>query len=221
MRQQAIHKFCDAMLKRVLEGLKSYNNDAKHGYVTPSLSNEDVEYMNARLFDLRLLFRLMMLSLTTFPRKLILQLGIIYSYATDDDEIPNEKVSQELVDEMAHTVDEAKLSKVVDEMKEILVSPHPQRATLIVQSCQRDPKAPALSLVNQDLLYLKIGNSDRKSTSSGCQILSVKLVCWSTKKQSSMAISSVKAEYVAVAGCCAQVLWIKSQLADYDVLYDK
>ncbi|GKD94182.1 hypothetical protein Tco_1374019 [Tanacetum coccineum] len=23
------------------------------------------------------------------------------------------------------------------------------------------------------------------------------------------------------AGCCAQVLWIKSQLADYDVLYDK
>ncbi|GJS72908.1 retrovirus-related pol polyprotein from transposon TNT 1-94 [Tanacetum coccineum] len=30
-----------------------------------------------------------------------------------------------------------------------------------------------------------------------------------------------KAEYVFAAGCCAQVLWIKSQLADYDVLYDK
>ncbi|GKB25779.1 retrovirus-related pol polyprotein from transposon TNT 1-94 [Tanacetum coccineum] len=30
-----------------------------------------------------------------------------------------------------------------------------------------------------------------------------------------------KAEYVAVVGCCAQVFWIKSQLADYDVLYDK
>nr|GEY08502.1 retrovirus-related Pol polyprotein from transposon TNT 1-94 [Tanacetum cinerariifolium] len=30
-----------------------------------------------------------------------------------------------------------------------------------------------------------------------------------------------EAEYVAAAGCCAQVLWIKSQLADYDVLYDK
>ncbi|GJX42995.1 hypothetical protein Tco_0259671 [Tanacetum coccineum] len=37
-------------------------------------------------------------------------------YATDDDEIPTEKVSQELVDEMSHTVDEAKLRKVVDEM---------------------------------------------------------------------------------------------------------
>nr|GEY51957.1 hypothetical protein [Tanacetum cinerariifolium] len=34
----------------------------------------------------------------------------------DDDEIPNEKVSQELVDEMSHTIDEAKLRKVCDEM---------------------------------------------------------------------------------------------------------
>ena len=34
-------------------------------------------------------------------------------------------------------------------------------------------------------------------------------------------MSSAKAEYVAAAGCCAQVLWIKSQLADYDVHYDK
>ncbi|GJW60282.1 hypothetical protein Tco_0109617 [Tanacetum coccineum] len=34
-------------------------------------------------------------------------------------------------------------------------------------------------------------------------------------------MSSAEAEYVVAAGCCAQVLWIKSQLADYDVLYDK
>ncbi|GKA48683.1 retrovirus-related pol polyprotein from transposon TNT 1-94 [Tanacetum coccineum] len=64
-------------------------------------------------------------------------------------------------------------------------------------------------------------NLDKKSTSGGCQILRGKLVCWSAKKQSSIAMSSAKAEYVAAAGCCAQVLWIKSQLADYDVLYDK
>ncbi|GJW46333.1 integrase, catalytic region, zinc finger, CCHC-type containing protein [Tanacetum coccineum] len=41
MRNQEIYKFCDATLKRVLEGLKSYNNDVKHGYVTLSLSKED------------------------------------------------------------------------------------------------------------------------------------------------------------------------------------
>ncbi|GJS03182.1 retrovirus-related pol polyprotein from transposon TNT 1-94 [Tanacetum coccineum] len=64
-------------------------------------------------------------------------------------------------------------------------------------------------------------NLDRKSTSGGCQILGRKLVCWSAKKQSSIAMSSAEAKYVAVAGYCAQVLWIKSELADYDVLYDK
>ncbi|GKA24753.1 hypothetical protein Tco_0710786 [Tanacetum coccineum] len=38
------------------------------------------------------------------------------SYAIDDDELPFEKVSQELVEEMSQTVDEAKLHKVVNEM---------------------------------------------------------------------------------------------------------
>nr|GEW41752.1 retrovirus-related Pol polyprotein from transposon TNT 1-94 [Tanacetum cinerariifolium] len=31
----------------------------------------------------------------------------------------------------------------------------------------------------------------------------------------------IEVEYVAIAKCCAQVQWIKSQLADYDVIYDK
>ncbi|GKA29637.1 retrovirus-related pol polyprotein from transposon TNT 1-94 [Tanacetum coccineum] len=43
----------------------------------------------------------------------------------------------------------------------------------------------------------------------------------SAKKQSLVAMSSTEAEYVVAVGCYAQVLWIKSQLADYDVLYDK
>nr|GEY55209.1 hypothetical protein [Tanacetum cinerariifolium] len=44
MRHQEVHKLCDATLKGILEGLKSYNNNVKHGYVTPSLS-KDVEYL--------------------------------------------------------------------------------------------------------------------------------------------------------------------------------
>ncbi|GJY79442.1 retrovirus-related pol polyprotein from transposon TNT 1-94 [Tanacetum coccineum] len=62
-------------------------------------------------------------------------------------------------------------------------------------------------------------NIDRKSTSGACQILGGKLVCWSAKKQQSMAMSSAKAEYVAAAGCCASILWMKSQLSDYDIYY--
>ncbi|GJT15511.1 retrovirus-related pol polyprotein from transposon TNT 1-94 [Tanacetum coccineum] len=44
-------------------------------------------------------------------------------------------------------------------------------------------------------------NLDRKSTLGGCQILGGKLVCWSAKKQSSVAMSSAKAEYVVPIFC--------------------
>ncbi|GJT43870.1 hypothetical protein Tco_0952585 [Tanacetum coccineum] len=112
------------------------------------------------------------------------------SYASDDDELPSEQVSQDIMEEISLTIDEAKLKKMADEMlrqrctsadehqyhidqmknflksdivwesrKEILVSPHPRKTTPLVQSCQRDPEAPALSLINQDLLYLKKGSS--------------------------------------------------------------
>ncbi|GKC33020.1 hypothetical protein Tco_1040314 [Tanacetum coccineum] len=76
-------------------------------------------------------------------------------YATDDDEIPVEKVSQEHVEEMSETIDKAKLHK-----KRSL--PQPQKPTPVVLSYQRDPKAPAQSLVNQDFLYPKKGNSGSK-----------------------------------------------------------
>ncbi|GJY16480.1 retrovirus-related pol polyprotein from transposon TNT 1-94 [Tanacetum coccineum] len=90
--------------------------------------------------------------------------------------------------------------------------PDIQFSTCLCARYQANPKESHIVAVKR---------SFRKSTSGGCQILGGKLVCWSAKKQSSMAMSSAKAEYVVAAGCCAQVLWIKSQLADYDVLYDK
>nr|GEU95991.1 putative ribonuclease H-like domain-containing protein [Tanacetum cinerariifolium] len=39
------YKVFSIVSKSVLEGLKSYNNDVKHGYVTLSLSKEDAEYL--------------------------------------------------------------------------------------------------------------------------------------------------------------------------------
>ncbi|GKF44054.1 hypothetical protein Tco_0130606, partial [Tanacetum coccineum] len=55
---------------------------------------------------------------------------------------------------------------------------------------------------------------DRKSTLGAYQILGGKLVCWSAKKQQSVAMSSAEVEYVATTGCCASILWMKSQLGD-------
>nr|GFB60975.1 uncharacterized mitochondrial protein AtMg00810-like [Tanacetum cinerariifolium] len=62
---------------------------------------------------------------------------------------------------------------------------------------------------------------DRKSTSGSVQYLGDKLVCWSSKKQNCVSISTAESEYVAVSGCCTQVLWMRTQLADYGFFYDK
>ncbi|GKF79122.1 hypothetical protein Tco_0234690, partial [Tanacetum coccineum] len=48
-----------------------------------------------------------------------------------------------------------------------------------------------------------------------------KLMCWSAKKQQSVAMSLAEAEYVPAARCCANILWMKSQLTDYDIIYEK
>ncbi|GJY13809.1 hypothetical protein Tco_0383118, partial [Tanacetum coccineum] len=61
----------------------------------------------------------------------------------------------------------------------------------------------------------------RRSTSRSAQFLGDKLVSWSSKKQKSTAISSTKAEYIALSGCCAQILWMRSQLTDYGFQFNK
>ena len=47
---------------------------------------------------------------------------------------------------------------------------------------------------------------DRNSTSEYCQFLRGCLVSWASKKQHSVALSTVEAEYVAAGSCTAQVL---------------
>ncbi|GJR94605.1 putative ribonuclease H-like domain-containing protein [Tanacetum coccineum] len=56
---------------------------------------------------------------------------------------------------------------------------------------------------------------DRKSTTGGCQFLRSRLISWQCKKQTVVANSTTKAEYVASSSCCRQVLWIQNQLLDY------
>ncbi|GJR38938.1 hypothetical protein Tco_1214622 [Tanacetum coccineum] len=61
----------------------------------------------------------------------------------------------------------------------------------------------------------------RKSTSGGIQFLGDKLVNWMSKKQDCTAMSSAEAEYVALSACCAQVIWMRTQLKDYGFNYNK
>jgi hypothetical protein len=106
---------------------------------------------------------------------------------------------------------------------------------------QSDPKECHLVVVKKILRYLVhtphfglwypkgstielIGYSDsdyagckvhRKSTSGICQFLWRSLVSWIPKNQHFIALSTVKAEYIAAGQCCAQLLWMRQTLRDF------
>ncbi|GJR20533.1 retrovirus-related pol polyprotein from transposon TNT 1-94 [Tanacetum coccineum] len=65
-----------------------------------------------------------------------------------------------------------------------------------------------------------VQDTRRKYTGSA-QFLGDKLVSWSSKKQTSTSISSTEAEYIAMSGCYAQILWMRSQLSDYGFAYNR
>ncbi|GJQ98668.1 retrovirus-related pol polyprotein from transposon TNT 1-94 [Tanacetum coccineum] len=50
----------------------------------------------------------------------------------------------------------------------------------------------------------------RKSTTEGCQFLGCRLISWQCKKQTVVANSTTKAEYVVASSYCGQVLWIQN-----------
>ncbi|GJU34965.1 retrovirus-related pol polyprotein from transposon TNT 1-94 [Tanacetum coccineum] len=60
-----------------------------------------------------------------------------------------------------------------------------------------------------------------KSTSGGAQLLGENLVSWSSKKQDCTALSIAEAEYVSLSVCCAQVIWMRTQLTDYGFHFNK
>nr|GEV56668.1 integrase, catalytic region, zinc finger, CCHC-type, peptidase aspartic, catalytic [Tanacetum cinerariifolium] len=103
------------------------------------------------------------------PTKQVLQ-DIMEEVSLIIDEAKLKKIADEMLRQRCTSGDEHQYH--IDQMKnflksdifwegrkEILVSPHPRKTTPLVLSCQRDPEAPALSLINQDLLYLKKGSS--------------------------------------------------------------
>ncbi|GKA76835.1 copia protein [Tanacetum coccineum] len=91
-------------------------------------------------------------------------------------------------------------------------------AVCLCSRYQAKPIEKHLNAVKRIFRYLKgtinMGLWYLKDTSD-------KLVSWSSKKQKYTTISSTEAEYIALSGCCAQILWMRSQLTDYGFQFNK
>nr|GEY68770.1 retrovirus-related Pol polyprotein from transposon TNT 1-94 [Tanacetum cinerariifolium] len=61
---------------------------------------------------------------------------------------------------------------------------------------------------------------DRKSTSSICTFVGCCLTSWFSKKQTTLAISTIEAGYVIAGKACQQTLWMKQALINYDIQLD-
>ncbi|GJW72202.1 putative ribonuclease H-like domain-containing protein, partial [Tanacetum coccineum] len=85
----------------------------------------------------------------------------------------------------------------------------------------KDRDADDISSYTKDITSLSISythsdyagvTQDRKSITGGCQFLGNKLISWQCKKQTVVATSTTKAEYVAAASCCGQIFLTKGGL---------
>ncbi|CAM8917323.1 unnamed protein product [Rhodiola kirilowii] len=74
-----------------------------------------------------------------------------------------------------------------------------------------------MAYTDADYAGCKTGSN---SMSGMTQFLGPCLISRGSKKQSSIALSTAEAEYIAAAACCAQLLWIKQQLSDYGVILE-
>ena len=83
------------------------------------------------------------------------------------------------------------------------------------------PRSPQFNLVTYSDADYAGSRTDRKSTSGTCQFLGESLVSWFSKKQSSVALSTTEAEYIAAALACSQVLWMKNTLKDFNLIFNK
>ena len=58
---------------------------------------------------------------------------------------------------------------------------------------------------------------DRKSTLGGCFYVGNNIVSLMSKKQNSISLSTIKAEYIVAGSCCTQLLWMQKLLLDYGI----
>ncbi|GJS56565.1 retrovirus-related pol polyprotein from transposon TNT 1-94 [Tanacetum coccineum] len=111
-------------------------------------------------------------------------------------------------------VDQTKYRSMVGVLMYLTTSrPDIVHATCYCARYQARPTEKYLTAVKQIFRYLKNTINMGLCTSGGIQFRGGdKLVSWSSKKQDCTSMSSAEAEYVSLSACCAQVLWLRTQV---------
>nr|GEX65925.1 retrotransposon protein, putative, unclassified [Tanacetum cinerariifolium] len=86
-----------------------------------------------------------------------------------------------------------------------------------MESC--DPVGTPMKI--KDKLDLDQNETPIDATKYRSMIGALMYLTWSSKKQDCMALSIAEAEYVSLSTCCAQVLWMRTQLTDYGFHFNK
>nr|GEX16374.1 putative ribonuclease H-like domain-containing protein [Tanacetum cinerariifolium] len=135
------------------------------------------------------------------------------------EKLMKDKFQMSSMGELAFLLDEKSASTPIDTEKPLLKDPdgedldvHSYRLMIGSLMYLTSSKPDIMFAVYSDYAGASL---DRKSTTEGCQFFGCRLISWQCKKQTVIVTSSTKAEYIAIASCCAQVLWIQNQLLDY------
>ncbi|GKB99703.1 hypothetical protein Tco_0985840 [Tanacetum coccineum] len=182
---------------------------------------------------------------SNYALEIIKKYGIIYSDPVDTPMVEKSKLDEDLQEKL---VDPTHYRGMIGSLM-YLTSSRPDLvfAVCMCARYQAKPTKKHLHAVKQIFRYLKgticmglwyskdscitlttYADADhvecqdtRQSTSESAQFLGSKLVSWSSKKKKSIAISSTEAEYIVLSGCCAQILWMRSQLTYYGLKFNK
>ncbi|GJU55298.1 retrovirus-related pol polyprotein from transposon TNT 1-94 [Tanacetum coccineum] len=100
--------------------------------------------------------------------------------------------------------------------------PDIQFSTCLCARYQANPKESHLIVVKRIFRYLK-GTPSLGLWYPKCSGFDLKGYSDSNYARCNMDKKSIpaEAEYVVAAGCCVNILWMKSQLTDYDIIYEK
>nr|GEV11782.1 hypothetical protein [Tanacetum cinerariifolium] len=197
------------------------------GFVDKDNSNH-VYKLKKALYGLKQALRAWYDLLSKFLLSQEFSKGTVYPYCSSKDK--TKIFSCDLVDTLM-----VEKSKLDEELQGKAVNPTHYRGmvgTFMHLTASRPDLTFAVCMCTRGLRYLKdssitlttyhAGFQDTtRSTSGSMQLLGDRLVSWSSKRQKSAAISSMETEYIALSGCYAQVLWMRSQLTGYGLGFNK